>query len=107
MSQLPFEIMRWESTQLPSIQVLENLLIQENLSPTTQTLCANSQTPEMKFEKVAIKVLVSGKLQFAFPGYGVIELHPGDILEINPDTLHDIYVLSSQEAILLEAFKEA
>jgi hypothetical protein len=105
MTQRPFEIMRWESASLPSLESLTRMLTREGLLPEQVELAAKMHTPEMKFDKTAVRVLVSGKLQFSFPGYGVIELEPGDILEINPGVLHDIIVSSSQPAIALEAFR--
>lgn len=101
----PFEIMRWESPNSPTLEALHRMLTREGLQPEQRELSALSQTPEMRFSQTAVQVLVSGKLQFSFPGYGVIELEPGDILEINPDVLHDIIVSSSQTAIFLQALR--
>ena len=49
--------------------------------------------------------MVSGQLQYSFPGYGVIELMPGDILEIQPDVLHDVMVSGEHPAVVLEALR--
>jgi mannose-6-phosphate isomerase-like protein (cupin superfamily) len=102
----PYEIMRWDSPKEPDWSFLTRMMAREGLEAKVMELSAKTSTPEMKFEKIAVRVLVSGQVQFAFPGYGVIELDPGDILEINPGVLHDIMVLGSQPAMLLEAFKE-
>lgn len=106
MNQRPFEIMRWESSNPPSLDFLTRMLAREGLKPEQVELASKTHTPEMKFDQTAVRVLVSGKIQFSFPGYGVIELEPGDILEINPGVLHDIIVSSSQPAVLLEALRD-
>jgi hypothetical protein len=82
------------------------MLAREGLQPSQTQLEPLSQTPEVKFAKTAVRVLVSGAVQFSFPGYGVIDLAPGDILEIEPDVLHDVMVSSSQPAVLLEALRD-
>ncbi len=106
MTQRPFEIMRWESVSLPTLESLSRMMAREGLQAESAELAPQTHTPEMKFERTAVRVLVSGKLQFSFPGYGVIELGPGDILEINPGVLHDIIVSGSQPAVLLEALRD-
>ena len=106
MTQRPFEIMRWESVSPPTLESLSRMMAREGLRAEPSELAPQTHTPEMKFERTAVRVLVSGKLQFSFPGYGVIELGPGDILEINPGVLHDIIVSSAQPAIVLEALRD-
>jgi quercetin dioxygenase-like cupin family protein len=81
------------------------MMIREGLKPIQTQLEPHTHSPEIKFAQTAVRVLVSGKVQFSFPGYGVIELDPGDILEIEPNVLHDIMV-GSQPAVLLEAFRD-
>ena len=106
MIQGPFEIMRWESASPPSVELLTRMLVREGLQPAQTQLQSQSHSPEIKFAETAVRVLVSGAVQFSFPGYGVIELEPGDILEIEPDVLHDIIVSGHQPAVLLEAFRK-
>jgi hypothetical protein len=105
MSQRPFEIMRWESSALPTVEALTRMMQREGLQPSQAQLEPQSQTSEMKFDKTMVRVLVSGIVQVSFPGYGVIQLDPGDIVEINPDVLHDLVVSSAQPAVILEAFR--
>jgi hypothetical protein len=101
----PFEIMRWESPKQPDPEFLGRMLQREGLQSESIELAAQSQTPEMKFDRAVVMVPALGQLQVSFPGYGAIELAPGDILEINPGVLHDIIVIGSQSAIILQAFK--
>ena len=105
MTQPPFEILRWDDKAQPSLDQLQRLLEREGLQPQQTELAAQSHSPETKFQQVAVKVLVAGKVQYSFPGYGVIELEPGDVLEINPGVLHDVIVASTQPAVLPEAIR--
>lgn len=107
MSERPFEIMRWEPSTPPDLDVLQRMMVREGLQPLQTQLEPQTHSPEIKFDKTAVRVLLSGKVQFSFPGYGVLELAPGDILEIEPDVLHDIIVSSHQPAVLLEAFRDS
>lgn len=107
MSQSPFEIMRWDDAAPPSLALLVRMLEREGLHPEQTELPSQTRSPEMKFPDVVVRVLVAGKVQYSFPGYGVIELEPGDILEINPGVLHDVIVDSAQPAMLLEAIRPA
>ena len=104
MTAKPFEIMRWELDKEPDLDFLSRMLAREGLQPEQIELAAKSHSPEMKFDRIRVSVVVSGKVQYSFPGYGAIELEPGDILEINPGVLHDIIVASVQSATLLQAF---
>lgn len=106
MSKKPFEIMRWESSSPPSLDFLIRMMAREGLCATPSELALHTHTVEMKFEKTAVQVVVSGKIQYAFPGYGVIDLEPGDILEINPGVLFDMTVSGAQPALLLEALRD-
>ncbi len=105
MSNKPFEIFRWESPNAPTVEMLTRMLGRDNLTPESVELAAQIHTPEMKFEKTTVNVLASGQVQYSFPGYGVIELESGDVLEIQPGVLHDIIVGGSHSAVLLRAFK--
>jgi len=105
MSQPPFEIMRWDDADTPSLDRLVRMLEREGLKPEQIELASQSHSPEMKFSQCVVRVLVAGKVQYSFPGYGVIELGPGDVLEINPGVLHDVIVAGSQPATLLEAVR--
>ena len=105
MSQPPFEIMRWDDAVTPSLDKLMRMLEREGLKPEQTELPSQSHSPEIKFSESVVRVLVVGKVQYSFPGYGVIELEPGDVLEINPGVLHDVIVASSQPATMLEAVR--
>lgn len=106
MTPRPFDIIRWESPNVPSLELLSRLLSREGLVGEPHEVPPQTHTPEMKFDRRAVRALVAGSVQYSFPGYGVIELHPGDILEILPDSLHDIIVSGSQPAVLLEAYRD-
>jgi hypothetical protein len=102
----PFEIMRWDDPAPPSLAFLTGMLEREGLQPKQTEWLPQTHSPEMKFSQVVVRVLVSGKVQYSFPGYGVIELEPGDILEINPGVLHDV-IVDAHPATLLEAMRPA
>lgn len=106
MTPRPFEIMRWESPKEPDVAMLTRMMSREGLTAESKELAAKTHTPEMKFDKPLVMVLAAGRVQASFPGYGVIELDPGDILEINPGVLHDIIVSSTQPAVILQAFRD-
>ena len=101
----PFEIMRWASRSVPTVEVLSRILAREGLKAESIQRDPHTHSMEMKFDKTAIRVMVSGQLQYSFPGYGVIELMPGDILEIQPDVLHDVMVSGENPAVVLEALR--
>jgi mannose-6-phosphate isomerase-like protein (cupin superfamily) len=101
----PFEITRWESSKTPSQEFLERLLSREGLQAKLLEVARDTHTPEMKFDKTVVWALVSGFLQVSFPGYGVIDLRPGDTLEVEANTLYDLIVDHSQPVQLLEAFR--
>lgn len=108
MSQPPFEIMRWDDDSVtPSLDFLLRMMTREGLKPEQTELASHTQSAEMKFSEIVVRVVVTGRLQYSFPGYGVIELEPGDILEINPGVLHDVIVASSHPATILEATRSA
>ena len=99
--------MRWESATTPTADFLTRMLSREGLSPEPVEFAAQSQSMEMKYEQAVVYVVATGKIQYAFPGYGAIDLAPGDILEINPGVLHDITVTGNQSASVLKALRHA
>jgi hypothetical protein len=105
MSHKPFEITRWDSPKTPSLEFLERMLGREGLHANLQEFASNSRTPEMKFDKPVVWALISGQLQVSFPGYGVIDLKPGDMLEVEADILYDLIVTHDHPVQLLEAFR--
>lgn len=105
MSSQPFEIIRWEAPREPDEEFLTYMLIRDGYEPERTELTPGTRSPEMKFDKTVIRVLISGKVQYSFPGYGSIDLAPGDILEISPATLHDIIVEEGQPGVILQAVK--
>lgn len=101
----PFEIMRWESPDAPTPDFLNRMMSREGLQSEVQELPAYSRSQEMKFARTRVIISSQGKVQVSFPGYGVIEIMPGDILEIAPDTIHDLIVENNQPSTILQAFK--
>lgn len=106
MNPKPFEIMRWESPEPPTLAFLTRMMQREGLQASQDELAGKSRSPEMKFDQTRVMVVVQGQLQFAFPGYGVIDVDPGDIVEISPGVLHDVTVNGAQAAILLQALRD-
>lgn len=102
----PFEVLRWESQLPPNPEKLAKVLRREGLSSVTSTYEEGSHTEERKLPVAQTLVLVSGRLQVSFPGYGVVELQPGDQLDITPNTIHDLKVLGTQAATLLTGMVE-
>lgn len=78
-------------------------LNREGYQPQEELYPAGMHTPEMIFSHRTIRILLSGCVQVAFPGYGVIELNPGDRIDIEPNVLHDILVSSPTPATLFVA----
>lgn len=105
MSDKPFNIMRWEAPEAPTPEQLSRMMAREGLQAESQDLLPHSRSPEMRFEKIRIIVASVGKVQVSFPGYGTVDISPGDILEIAPETLHDLIVEQSQSSTILQAFK--
>lgn len=106
MSLAPFEIIRWDAPKEPNLGFLMNMMLRDGLKAEPLELAAKTHSPEVKYPQTAVRVLVEGTIQYSFPGYGVIELEPGDMLEIQPGVLHDVTVSSSRPAVLLQAFRE-
>ena len=105
MTEKPFEITRWESPKTPDPEFLARMLGRENLTGELQEMPAGEHTIERKYERDALAVVVSGRLQVALPGSGVVELGPGDMLEIRPHVLHDLTVVGAQPVQYLLAFR--
>jgi len=105
MSHKPFEIIRWDSPKTPSLEFLERMLTRDGLVSHLQEFSGDTRTPEMKFDKPVVWALISGHLQVSFPGYGVIDLKPGDMLEVEANILYDLIVPHDDPVQLLEAFK--
>lgn len=103
----PFQITRWEAPKAPTIEFVTRMLAREGLTPDRQEWAPGTHTPEIKHERPGIMVLISGEVQVAFPGYGVRDLGPGDILELEAGILYDITVTSREAAVLLQTFKGA
>ncbi len=103
MNQQPFALTRWDSPNPPSPGVFDRWLAKSGLSAETVTLPTATQTEEMKFAEACTRILLSGTLQCAMPGYGVVDLQPGDILEIQGGILHDLRITGSQGATFLLA----
>lgn len=96
--------MQWDAPEAPTKDKLVGLLVREGLTPSEESLLAG-KTPEMKYAQVTVYVLVSGNVYVGFPGYGSVDLDPGDILEIFADTTHDLVVTGQGQAVLLKAFR--
>jgi len=100
----PFDIMQWDAPEAPTKDKLVGLLEREGLKLSEESL-SPGKTPEMKNTKVTVYVLISGSVYVGLPGYGSVDLDPGDILEINPDVTHDLVVTGQGQAILLKALR--
>ena len=96
----PFEIMRWDHSEAPSLERLQRIMEREGFTGTQEEFGASTKTPEMKYTQEVFLAPISGNFKVAFPGYGVIELNPGDILEIQPDTTHDIIAIGKPAQVL-------
>ena len=105
-SQRPFDIIRWESPKPPTLDFIQRWMERDGLHPEQQEIAAGTHTAEVKFTQVMVRTVSAGEVQCSFPGYGVVELHPGDSVEIQPDTLHDIKVISREPAVLLSSLRE-
>ncbi len=105
--QRPFEISRWESLKAPTPEFLAQMLEREGYEMETIEVPAGTHTPEFIFDDAVVRVLMTGHIQYSFPGYGVIELNPGDMLRIEPGVRHDAIVSSEEAATLLRAFGKA
>jgi hypothetical protein len=104
-SQNPFEITRWEASKQPEEALLARWLQREGLEYQRVEHPPKTHTPEVKYDTPVIRVVVSGAIQYSFPGYGVVELRPGDRLDLTADLLHDIKVISPEPAVTLDAVK--
>lgn len=97
--------MRWDADKPPTSEFLKRMMTREGLCPEQVELPANSRSPEMKFEQTRVLVASAGCVQVSFPGYGSVEVFPGDILEIQPHTTHDFIVDHVDCTVIYEAFK--
>jgi hypothetical protein len=101
----PFELTRWDAPKVPTKELLVRMLERQGLTPAEKSYTAGTHTQELKQESGMVQVLIEGHIQFSFPGYGVVELHPGDQVDIDAGLTHDIKVLSHTDALLLEALR--
>lgn len=104
-SQRPFIVNRWESPNPPPLEILTRWFSREKLSHEEEIFAPGAPTPELKFPTQTVRTVVSGTLQCAFPGYGVLELKAGDSVEIQADTRHDLKAMGKDPVILLKAFR--
>jgi hypothetical protein len=104
---LPYELTKWISRQLPDETVLERALHGEGLVTTSITLIAQSRCDATSLEQLSqqstVLVVVTGKLQVSFPGYGVVALEQGDQLDVESGTRFDLSVLGHQSVKILVA----
>lgn len=105
-SQRPFEITRWDSANLPTVEMMTKWMQREGMAPEQTEHAVGSQTEELKYPHPMVRTLISGHLQCTFPGYGVVELKSGDSVEIQPHTLHDLKVISHEPVLLLSALRD-
>ncbi len=103
----PFEIIRWDAPKPPDLELLQRMMKREGLDCTFQQMNGGERTPETRYGEGFISAVVSGMMQYAFPGYGVIEVRPGDWLEIQPGIIHDVLVLGEAPATFLQAFRKS
>jgi hypothetical protein len=102
---LPFQLTRWDSLTPPTREMLQYWLRQEKLVAEQLSLPVGYRTEEIKFSAAGVELLFVGKLQISFPGYGVIEMNPGDCLEIEANTTYEILNIFHGETLLLRAFR--
>lgn len=95
----PFDVMRWDSTEPPTEERLEKILSRECKQHQEHEF-SPGKTDEMKTNTATIAILKAGALYFGFPGYGSVDLKPGDILEIKDDITYDITVTSDTNAFI-------
>ena len=95
----PFEVMRWDSSEDPSEERLTSILSRE-CDTHQQKVLSLGKTDEIRHNQPVMNILLSGSLFFGFPGYGSVDLAPGDILEIKPNTTYDITVTGNVEATI-------
>ena len=101
----PFEIMRWDHSDPPTLARLQRIMAREGFAGDEARFEPSVKTPEMKHHERVFLAPVTGTVQVSFPGYGVIALHPGDILAIEPDTTHDITAEGREAALVLKGLK--
>lgn len=102
-SEKPFEVMRWESKEEPTREFLMRMMNRE-CHRIEEEEVPLGKTQEMKFKEAILRVPLSGAISFGFPGYGSVDLEPGDILEIQPNILHDITISGHQPALILRGY---
>lgn len=100
MKRVPYELMRWESVASPSLSLLSNMLEQQSCVATQVSFSAGYKTEEQELDVLTTYVVVSGKISFAFPGYGTVDLGPGDILEVFPRVRHNVSVHDGEVTLL-------
>lgn len=100
----PYEWMAWGGTTAPSEEQLDHMLVKEGLSPV-KTELPPGKSQEMRFDQAVVWVLVEGKAYFGMPGYGSVDMAPGDIMEIEAGLMHDITVTSGSNSRFLQAFR--
>jgi hypothetical protein len=100
-----YELTRWDSPTPPSPQLLERWFQREKLAPETLTLTLGHQTEEFVLDQAVVRVVTEGRCLCGLPGYGVVELGPGDAIEIGAGIRHDLQSLGTQPTQLLWALR--
>jgi mannose-6-phosphate isomerase-like protein (cupin superfamily) len=101
--QKPYTVEHWDSPKIPDKAFWQHQLVREGLSFQWEELPANTTTPEMKAPQTVTKVVISGQCQIAFPGFGTVDLKPGDRVDIEPDTLFDMRSSLAETTLLIDA----
>lgn len=86
----PYQLTRWDAPSPPSPGLFDRWLVKSALTATTESLAPGPQTEEMLHPTKTVYILLAGSLQCAMPGYGVVDLQPGDQLEVAANTRHDL-----------------
>ena len=97
--------MAWGGDSTPQEAQLVQMLAREQLTPEVMVFDLG-KSPEMRFERPVTYVLVEGQGFFGIPGYGSVDVNPGDIMEIEEGLFHDVTVTSLQKAKFLRALRE-
>ena len=75
--------------------------------PVPDELPAGAHTAELRYPGMLSRVVLSGCLQVACPGYGVVDLHPGDQLTLEAGLVHDLTAQGGEPAAFLAAARQA
>lgn len=98
-----YRLQRWELKKHPLPHQVEKLLQECGVNQLAQEQYAAGQKTEERMEQASVVYgLLWGQCQVSFPGYGVVALNAGDLIEILAEVRYDLSPTGVEPCIWLQ-----